>query len=134
VYDAHSIRSHVPRLFPGTLPELNLGTNSGQSCDSVLSSALQQLLARSGRGWVADGRFQGGWTTRHYGAPDKRVHALQMELACRTYLHEPEAIDDSNWPATFDAARAAPLQALLKQLLECCLAFATASQGHEGSP
>lgn len=125
VYDAHAIRSYIPRLFEGALPELNLGTSSGKSCDGALTHALQPILARSERSWVADGRFKGGWTTRHYGAPSQGVHALQMELACRAYLLEPDPVDESNWPVAFDPEAAAPLQALLRQLLEACVDFAT---------
>jgi N-formylglutamate deformylase len=125
VYDAHSIRSHIPRLFAGTLPELNLGTASGKSCDGALVHTLRQILARSERSWVVDGRFKGGWTTRHYGVPDRRVHALQLELACRAYMLEPDAVDEATWPVAFDPERSALLQATLRQLLEACLAFAT---------
>ena len=32
LWDAHSIASEVPRLFPGRLHDLNLGTNDGESC------------------------------------------------------------------------------------------------------
>jgi len=123
VYDAHAIRSQIPRLFAGTLPELNLGTSSGKSCDAALALALQQIVARSERSWVVDGRFKGGWTTRHYGAPDKRVHAVQLELACRAYMAEPAAVDTASWPTAFEPERAAPLRATLRELLEACLAY-----------
>jgi formiminoglutamase len=125
VYDAHAIRSRVERLFPGTLPELNLGTNDGLSCNPALAQAVRQVIAGSERSWIDNGRFKGGWTTRHYAAPERGVHTLQMELACRAYLLEPDAPDESNWPALFEPARAAPLQAVLKQVLEACLSFAT---------
>ena len=125
VYDAHSIRSRIERLFTGTLPELNFGTNDARSCDPALEQAVQDVVASSERSFVCNGRFKGGWTTRHYAAPDSGVHTLQMELACRSYLLEPDAPDESNWPAAFEPARAQPLQALLKQVLQACLAFAT---------
>jgi formiminoglutamase len=125
VYDAHSIRSRIERLYPGTLPELNLGTSDGLSCDVALERAVQRVIAGSERSWVVNGRFKGGWTTRHYGAPERGVHALQMELACRSYLQEPDATDESNWPALFEPARAAPLQDVLKQVVQACIAFAT---------
>lgn len=125
VYDAHSIRSRIERLFAGTLPELNLGTNDGKSCSPALTDAVQQVIAGSERSAVLNGRFKGGWTTRHYADPEHGVHTLQMELACRSYLQEPDVPDEANWPALFEPERAAPLQALLKQILQACLAFAT---------
>lgn len=125
VYDAHAIRSRIERLFSGTLPELNLGTNDGKSCDPALIQAVQAVISSGERSWICDGRFKGGWTTRHYAAPEAGVHTLQMELACRSYLLEPDAVEESNWPAAFEQARAKPLQSLLKQVLQACLTFAT---------
>ena len=131
LYDAHSIRSRVPRLFDGSLPQLNLGSYDGKSCDQGLSRGLERICERSGFDWVANGRFKGGWTTRHYGRPSRGVHAVQMELACRGYMLEPDApLDETNWPAAYDAERAAPLRAALIEMLRHCLAFA-GSKGSE---
>jgi formiminoglutamase len=89
LYDAHAIRSRIPRLFEGELPQLNLGTHGGASCDPALAKAVEALCTGSPFSHVVNGRFKGGWITRHYGAPDLGVHALQMELACRGYMNEP---------------------------------------------
>ena len=125
LYDAHSIRSRVPRLFDGILPHLNLGTYAGSSCDPVLASELRRLCTASPFSFVCDGRFKGGYITRHYGRPQHGVHALQMELACRSYLREPEGgLSAANWPPRFDAEYAAPLIGLLDQLFKACLQFA----------
>jgi formiminoglutamase len=125
LYDAHSIRSRVPRLFEGELPQFNLGTNGGASCDPALSAAVEAICARSGFSHVVDGRFKGGYTTRRYGRPEAGVHAIQMELACRGYIDEPAVPTPENWPTPFDEARAAPLAAVLSEILNACLAFAT---------
>ena len=90
LFDAHSIRSAIPRLFDGELPVFNLGTNSGLSCSPRLREAIGALLAASGRTSVVDGRFKGGWITRAYGKPGEGVEAVQLELACRAYMPEPE--------------------------------------------
>jgi formiminoglutamase len=124
VYDAHSILSHVPRLFDGELPQFNVGTNLGQTCDPALSAAVVEVCKASGLSHVLDGRFRGGWTTRHYGKPDSGVHAIQMELAIRGYMDEPEVPDETNWPVPFSAGRAAALTPILQDVLKAALAFA----------
>ena len=125
LYDAHSIRSRVPRLFDGELPQFNLGTNGGATCDPVLEAALVQLCESSGHSWIANGRFKGGWTTRHYGTPDKGIHAVQMELAQRGYMDEPSAIDEANWPGALHERPA--ILPTLKALIGACLTFAQGS-------
>lgn len=124
LYDCHSIRSTIPRLFPGLLPQFNIGTNSGAACDPALTAAIEGPCAESHLGHVVDGRFKGGWITRSYGRPATGVHAIQMELAIRGYLPEPQAIDPCNWPIAFDPAFAAPLTRTLRTALEGALAFA----------
>jgi len=126
VYDCHSIRSVIPRLFAGTLPHCNIGTFGGASCDSTLTQSIEGLCDEAGFTRVTNGRFQGGYTTRHYGRPLEGVHALQMELACRGYLHEPVgALDAATWPSPWDEAFAAPMRALLERVLTACIAFAS---------
>lgn len=125
LYDCHSIRSVLPRLFEGELPEMNLGTNSGASADQELQEQVIALMARSQRSFVVNGRFKGGWITRHHGKPADGVHALQMELACRAYLREPAAPSTpDNWPAAYDADYAAPIRAQLKEILQTALRWA----------
>lgn len=124
LYDAHSIRSHVPRLFDGLLPHFNIGTNNGVTCDAELAGAVEEICAASGFSHTVNGRFKGGWTTRHYGKPDTGVHAIQMELACRGYMDEPDTMTEANWPTPFDPNRAAALRATLTAILSSCLAFA----------
>ena len=124
VYDCHSIRSVIPRLFEARLPQFNIGTNVGAACDPALTAAIVGPCAASGLGHVVDGRFKGGWITRSHGRPADGVHAIQMELAIRGYLAEPERIDETNWPPDFDEGYAAPLVSVLKTALEGALAFA----------
>ena len=125
LYDAHSIRSRAPRLFDGELPQFNVGTNSGASCDPALTATVEAACDATGLPRVTDGRFKGGWITRHYGQPDQGVHAVQMELACRGYIDEPPVLTPDNWPTPFQTPRAAPLQAALSDVLKACAAFAS---------
>ena len=124
VYDCHSIRSRIPRLFDGELPELNIGTNNGGTCDPALSDAVVNACSDTSRSHVLNGRFRGGWTTRHYGRPADGVHAIQMEIAMRAYVDEPETIGEANWPPAFDPRRAASLRTDLQHILTAAMAFA----------
>lgn len=124
LYDAHSIRSRIPRLFDGHLPQFNIGTDGGRACAPELAAAVEALCAASGDSHVRDGRFRGGWTTRHYGAPGKGVHAIQMELAMRGYMDEPDVPTPANWPPAFAPARAAAITVTLTRIIEAARAFA----------
>ncbi|MBP0437419.1 N-formylglutamate deformylase [Tianweitania sediminis] len=125
LYDCHSIRSVLPRLFEGRLPVFNLGTNDGRSADPALQAAVGAILEDSGESFVVNGRFKGGFITRHHGRPDNGVHALQMELSNRGYLNEPEGKGTpETWPVPYDADYAAPIRARLKTILQTALDWA----------
>jgi N-formylglutamate deformylase len=124
LYDAHAIRSRIPRLFDGELPHFNIGSNRGGSCDPELTKAIEAACRASGFAWVTNGRFVGGWTTRHYGAPALGVHAIQMEIAMRAYLDEPAACTPDNWPPAYDPERAGGAQLALATILQSCITFA----------
>lgn len=115
LWDCHSIKSVIPRLFPGTLPTLNLGTNSGASCAPAVQQAADAALAGSGCSHVSNGRFKGGWITRHYGQPERNVHAIQMEISLSGYLTEETP------PWSFDTPKAARLQTALSAIIEAAL-------------
>lgn len=112
LYDCHSIRSEIPFLFDDRLPDLNIGDNSGVTCDPKITQAVHKVcLAQDQFSYVINGRFRGGWTTRHYGRPSEHVHAIQMELAQRRYLETEEP------PFAYDAEKAEPLRGLLADIL-----------------
>ena len=121
LFDAHSIRSVIPRLFDGELPVFNLGTNSGASCSPGLRETVDAVLKASGQSNVLDGRFKGGWITRAYGRPSEGVEAVQLELACRAYMQEPKRPGPDNWPQPIDEKRATPTRATLKRVLQTLL-------------
>lgn len=89
LYDCHSIRSNIPYLFDGELPVFNIGTNAGSTChESIERAVVEVCKSQSTYPYALNGRFKGGWTTRHYGHPEQDVHVIQMELGQRAYMDE----------------------------------------------
>ena len=112
LYDCHSIRSRIPFLFDGVLPDFNIGTDEGRTCDADIARAVSVLCAQA-KGYTStvNGRFKGGWTTRHYGRPTEGVHAIQMELAQSIYMVE-------HPPWTYKPVLADQLRNHLKSILQ----------------
>ncbi len=112
LWDAHSIASVVPRFFEGRLADLNLGTADGRSCAPAVQTAAEAVLkAQHEFTHVSNGRFKGGYITRHYGRPADGVHVLQMEMCHATYMDEPA-------PFAYRPDLAARMQPLLRRLLD----------------
>jgi N-formylglutamate amidohydrolase len=117
LYDAHSIRSRVPRFFDGVLPDFNLGTAKGTTASDILVRGVTEVLAKETTyTWVLNGRFQGGYITRHYGDPAADIHSLQMELTQKNYMDE-----DDPFPYRKDLAEA--FQKPLRNVLLAVLGF-----------
>lgn len=122
LWDGHSIRSEVPMFFAGRLPDFNLGTAGGTSCSPGLQARLAAILqarADGGAGHyshVVNGRFKGGYITRHYGQPATGIEAVQLEMAQCVYMDE-----DS---FEYLPRRAAPVEGVIHALLEACLGCA----------
>ena len=115
--DGHSIKSSLPWLFEGQLPDLNLGTANGTSCAPALRAALQQVLVSQSRfTQVLDGRFKGGYITRAFGKPEAGRHAVQLEMCWSTYM--PEAP-----PYGIDASRADLLAPVLRALVDAMISW-----------
>lgn len=125
LYDCHCIRSVIPRLFADELPCFNIGTNGGASCDETLTRAVEAVCDATGLSRVTNGRFRGGYTTRHYGRPQEGIHAIQMELACRGYLREPVgSVTPDVWPVPYEEAVAESMRGTLSRVLRACITFA----------
>jgi N-formylglutamate deformylase len=119
LFDGHSIRSELPWLFEGELPALNLGTADGASCAPAITERLGVLLAaQSTYSQVVNGRFKGGYITRHYGRPAQGQHAVQLEMCQRCYMDE--ALDPRH---AYDEADAAAVAPLIEKMLEEMLAW-----------
>ncbi len=119
LFDGHSIKGELPWLFEGSLPDLNLGTVNGASCAASVREQLAQVLARQrGYSQVVDGRFKGGYITRHHGQPERGIHAVQLEMAWRCYVHDDV---DTAPPPHIDPQRQADITPLLHELLQTLL-------------
>jgi len=116
LWDAHSIPGVVPRLFDGELPILNIGTNDGGSCSPAIAGMVFGIANSSGYESVMNGRFKGGYITRHHGDPQNNVHAIQLEIAQRAYMDEESR--------EFDAAKAEKLRDTLQSMIETYIASA----------
>jgi len=115
LWEAHSIASVMPRFFDGRLPDLNLGTAEGRSCAPALQAAAEQAMAaQSEYTYVSNGRFKGGHITRHYGRPERGVHALQLEMCQCTYM-------DEDPPFAYRPDRAARIRPLLQRMLHAVM-------------
>jgi N-formylglutamate deformylase len=114
LWEAHSINSELPRLFEGTLPDLNFGTFDGKSAAPAIGKGLQDIAAASRYSWVLNGRFKGGYITRHYGDPKNGVHAVQLEMAQKIYM-------DEHSPFNYQQNLAADVQPVLARLLDAAL-------------
>ncbi|MBM3582862.1 MAG: N-formylglutamate deformylase [Alphaproteobacteria bacterium] len=114
LWDAHSIRSRVPRLFDGTLPDFNLGTNGGASADAALTERVHAVARAAPYTTALNGRFKGGHITRSYGRPSAGVHAIQLELAQATYMDEAP-------PYAYRPERATRVHAPIRAMIEASL-------------
>lgn len=128
VYDCHSIRSVVPRLFEGELPVFNIGTNGGVSCAPDLQTLVERHCDASGFSHVTNGRFKGGWITRHHADPANGVHGVQMEIACRGYMDERADFE----PVPYSSGRAAAVRSVLQRLFVDMVEWAR-PQNHDTS-
>ncbi len=116
LWDAHSIKSHLPRFFDGKLWDLNLGTNHGATCAQDLQDSLEEIAATSGYSYAMNERYLGGHITRHYGDPDQGIHAVQMEMCWSTYMEEDP-------PYRYRDDLAAQVQPVLQRMLQTMLYF-----------
>jgi N-formylglutamate deformylase len=117
LFEGHSIKSELPWLFEGRLPDLNLGTASGASCAPTLRSALVNVLeTQTTFTHVVDGRFKGGHITRHFGSPSDAIHAVQLEKCWRCYMREEP-------PYQVDPERASRLEPVLRALVQTMLGW-----------
>jgi N-formylglutamate deformylase len=116
LWDAHSIRSVLPRFFEGKLPDLNFGTANGASCDPALAESILNIGKASGFTVALNGRYKGGYITRQYGKPEQGIHAIQLEMAQCVYMQE-------KLPFDYLPEAAERIKPYLRRMLETMLNF-----------
>ncbi|WP_129527646.1 N-formylglutamate deformylase [Achromobacter agilis] len=122
LWEAHSIASVLPRLFDGKLPDLNIGTSDGAACaPDILAAVEDRLRDCSDYTWAVNGRFKGGYITRHYGAPADNIHAIQLEMCQSTYM-------DETHPYGYRADLAEKVIPVVEGLVQAALRQASARQ------
>jgi N-formylglutamate deformylase len=122
LWEAHSIASVLPRLFEQKLPDLNLGTQDGRTAATVVQAAAERVAAASDYTWIANGRFKGGYITRHFGAPLDGVHAIQLEMCQSTYM-------DENAPFDYLPERAQRVEPVVRGMVSEALGVVEAMNG-----
>jgi N-formylglutamate deformylase len=116
LWDAHSIRSEIPWLFEGVLPDLNIGTAAGTSAHAAITQAVADAASRHANvSHVVNGRFKGGYITRYYGDPGQHVHAVQLEMCQKLYMSEQP-------PYGYDERRAATIQPVIRDMVTAAMA------------
>jgi N-formylglutamate deformylase len=114
LWEGHSIRGRLPFLFEGRLPDFNVGTVNGTSCLPRTQTAIESMLSeQTDYSWISNGRFKGGYNTRHYGRPTQGIEAVQLELVQSNYMDE-DAV-------SYYERLAAPTQALIVKLMRAAL-------------
>jgi N-formylglutamate deformylase len=122
LWEAHSIASVLPRLFDGKLPDLNIGTNSGASCDASVTESIVATLSDQPFSWIVNGRFKGGYITREYGKPEQGVQAVQLEMCQSTYM-------DERAPFSYRVDLAEKVQSVVEGMVKGALSCVSAPRG-----
>ena len=121
LFDAHSIAAEVPMLFDGTLPDFNFGNNKGLSCSAEVLDNFEKIVKQTQYSYVCNGRFTGGYITRHFGQPEQHIHAIQLELSQATYLA------DNQSGYQLDNTKKQHIGAVLQPLFQSLLAIGNPS-------
>ncbi|WP_245678528.1 N-formylglutamate amidohydrolase [Chondromyces crocatus] len=88
---AHSMPSVARSGHAGAIParaDIVPGTRGRTSAAGLLIDEVDRHCRERGLSVRHDDPYRGGFSTAHYGRPDQRVHAVQIEIARRLYMDE----------------------------------------------
>ncbi|MEM8987722.1 MAG: N-formylglutamate amidohydrolase [Pseudomonadota bacterium] len=68
--------------------DIVLGDRYGGACAAAVTDLAEQTLSGLGYRVARNAPYAGGYTTSHYGKPDKGVNALQIEINRGLYMDE----------------------------------------------
>lgn len=91
VLAAHSMPSKGRRLPTGELlPRADVvpGTRGRSTADARIIDLIDAHFREAGLTVKHDDPYRGGWTTQRYGLPQKKCHAVQIELNRALYVDE----------------------------------------------
>jgi N-formylglutamate deformylase len=117
LWDAHSIRRFVPTIQNEPFPDLILGDNDEKSAAKEIIEIALNGLSAGKFGVNHNSPFKGGNITRHFGKPENRVHALQLEMTKTNYMESDEL--------TFNDARAGEVRSVLRPVFENLIDYLT---------
>jgi N-formylglutamate amidohydrolase len=87
--DWHSMPAAAAKAAGRDRPcDIVLGDRFGAACAGVLPTRVERELEDLGYRVTRNTPYAGGYTTEHYGQPQRRTHALQIEINRGLYLDE----------------------------------------------
>ncbi|MGH7031671.1 MAG: N-formylglutamate amidohydrolase [Stellaceae bacterium] len=86
--DCHSMPSAAGSACGRDGADIVLGDCHGTACAPAILEAARRFLAGRGFAVAINAPYAGGFTTDHYGEPQRRRHALQIEINRALYMDE----------------------------------------------
>src|SRR3954465_7920924 len=86
--DCHSMPSAASMVGGQDAADIVLGDCHGTACAPQIIEAARCFLAERQFAVALNAPYSGGFTTGHYGCPQRRIHALQIEINRGLYMDE----------------------------------------------
>ena len=89
--DCHSMPSRGNKILNSQYnnsADIVIGNQYGTSCSNQLTNFIQNYFENEGLIVYRNDPYAGGFTTRHYGVPKLKVHAIQIEINRALYMDE----------------------------------------------
>src|SRR5438046_5955715 len=120
--DCHSMPSAASATGGQDAADIVLGDCHGTACAPQIIEAARCFLAERQFAVALNAPYSGGFTTGHYGCPERRRHALQIEINRGLYMDERSYRRKPGFSRL--AVELAELIDRLSQIMQDCLAGA----------